>query len=179
MYVKKMPMYVTKMSMYVNKMSMYATKMQMYVAKMSIYDKNTPLGASKASMTWLIDGNCGRAYMGGCRLRKLTRRDNIMPVISHVWHVPTTLGWIVPGIFCSWVDFRGTISGDRHECVESRRISWKSAHVTHVQRRFYLACRPGSDIRGSFPRISRRPWSTGQVCFFIISLSAATTHGTS
>ena len=86
-------------------------------------------------------------------------------VISRVWHLQTTLGGIVPGIFCSWVDFRGSISDGRHGCVGSRRISWKSDHATHVQHRFNLACRPGSDIRGSFPRISRRPWSTGQVSF--------------
>ena len=54
----------------------------------------------------------------------------------------------------------------RWKVVKCRRISRKSVHVTHVQRQVYVACGPGSDIRGSFSWISRRHATTGDVRIF-------------
>ena len=113
--------------------------------------------------------------------------DNIMLVLSVIVSSRSdaiacltcsdhTLRGFIPGFFCSGVDFRKTISGDWHECVECRRISLKSAHVTHVQRLVYVACQPGSDIRGFQDvsedfKTSSLDWSNQN---FLISINTAT-----
>ena len=60
-----------------------------------------------------MDGNCGRAYMGGCRLRKLSRRDSIMQsslgsgIFRPLWE-ESSLGFFV----------RESISGERFPATD-------------------------------------------------------------
>ena len=71
---------------------------------------NTPPNASNYFMTWLMHGNC-ESKMEGLSASRCSADGAVLcwpsPCLysrdlTHLlgWHVPITLGWIVPGIFC-------------------------------------------------------------------------------